>query len=264
MAAAPDAYNKENNEEKAKTEEAIKTSILEGINNRKLEPVEENTNQSTYTPAKEPPKTPWYKSLATKIGIAAVTVLPLKEATAQQKMNNDKEGIKKEASVHIPAESHVVDEKLKKDWHNYVVYVKEAKLDQDPRMNTKVFADKVLSEYIQNHPGTSLSPEKVIDIQNEFINYRQWALDKIQHTVKGKGKQYEFADGVSVENFMQNLSKADQIAGAQTIRDFPSEFETFTHEMILKGKINGQDVEYPISVEKPHTEYKGFSSMSDD
>lgn len=131
-----------------------------------------------------------------------------------------------------------VDNNLRREWNKYVNHLQAKGLRGNPVLDKDGAWNVALEQYRKENPTTILTKEKIPIIQKEFQNYRQYVLDKIK---QGKG---QFAVGTNENNFMQDLSKVDGVAGSLTTKhSFPDEFlNTFE-----KGKL--------IS-----TENKGFAS----
>ncbi len=203
-----------------------------------------------------------WKNLLRAIGISAVGLLPAKEAMSQQAKHINNPEVKKEVTAEAPKEFHQLSQEEMDAWEGYVDYAISHGLDKDERMKTKSFADKMLNEYIAHHPGTPLSVAKVAQIQQQFIEYRKWVLEKVKHSRPTDTERYEIADGGTPENFMQHLSANDQIAGPNTLRKFPHAFMTFSRDMIMKGNVQGKDVAYVINTDKSPTIDTGFQDMN--
>ncbi|MDB5255050.1 MAG: hypothetical protein JWL92_426 [Candidatus Nomurabacteria bacterium] len=133
-------------------------------------------------------------------------------------------------------------------------------------MNGRVFASKILKEFIAEHPGTSLNEEQVIRIQKEFAKLRSWILKKVKNREKVNGAYWEIDGNItSDDEFMPNLSKNDGIAGPQTLREFPKEYEQMVRETIVHfNKLEGRDLNLTsVSMKKEKPTGGSYLSMNE-
>jgi hypothetical protein len=203
------------------------------------------------------------------VGLTTLFGLLPHKSHGHEKMNTDKEGTKKEAIKSVE-DTRDLTEQEKADWGAYVTYTKENHFDTDPRMNTRVFAHKVLEDYIKSLNGrpTTVNQAQVLRIQKEFAKLREWTLKKIKNHEKVNGHYIELEDGVTEEQFMANLSKFDDIAGHQTLRYFGADYvqmlkEVNVHLNDLTGKGKGIDAQYIAEVQKMPLVAGEFVSMKE-
>lgn len=196
----------------------------------------------------------WINKAAAFAGIATMGVLAPKEAEGQQ---HGSQTFNKSPKIEMATSAQFhekVTDAVKQEWPKYVQFyhdrVHALGLEGNPILNSREFDNKILNEYIKDNEGTSLSIPIIKNIQEEFINYKAWLLDKIKNKIKVNGHLQEFAEGVTEENFMVNLSKAEGIAGPLTTRNLPDTFWTFIEETKLNIAMPGGIAHIGVSTEK--------------
>ena len=162
---------------------------------------------------------------------AIVAGLAASSMTAQGATNhntNPTDSTKNKIEIGIKKESkETITNQLRNDWNNYVQWLESKHLKGDASLDHNGKGIQMLLEYIKEHPGTSLSVDKVDDIQEEFRRYREWSLAEI------KSGRSAFGTGVTEQNYMARLSDADGIPGQYTTQhSFP--------ESYLKTFVNGK------------------------
>lgn len=111
----------------------------------------------------------------------------------------------------------VVDNKVRQAWNDYVNFLQTKGLKGHPSLDHNDLGFKMIDEYRKLHPDTPLTKDMVIPIQQDFSNYRNWALDQIK---QGKG---QLQQGVTPDKFLSALSVVDGIPGQRTTSySFPS------------------------------------------
>lgn len=111
---------------------------------------------------------------------------------------------------------------VRQEWNNYIDFLDQRGLKGNTDLDKGELAQKMLNQYIRENPLTPLKPELIKDIQADFANYRNFALDKVR-----QGKMV-LSPGVNEQNFMQELSKLDSWPGSLTTKHkFPQEFMQF-------------------------------------
>ena len=112
-----------------------------------------------------------------------------------------------------------ITNKERADWNMYVKTLESKGLRGNTELDKGDYGKRVLLDYIKANPSTSLTPERIADIQADFANYRNFALDQVK-----QGK-FVFDKGVNEQNFMQELSKLDAYPGSKTTNHlFPFEY----------------------------------------
>lgn len=185
----------------------------------------------------------WINKAAAFAGIATMGALAPKEAEGQQyssQVFNKSPKIEMATSTEFHEK---INDAVKQEWPKYVQFyhdrVHALGLEGNPILNSREFDNKILNEYIKDNEGTALSIPIIKNIQEEFISYKAWLLDKIKNKIKVNGRLQEFANGVTEENFMVSLSKAEGIAGPLTTRNLPETFWTFIEETKLNIAMPG-------------------------
>lgn len=261
--AREDFYKKQEEADKLKAEEIKKS--LENTPLRATTTEAAKQEGTTFAPKTEKKSTnSFLKKAAVWGGLTLAGLFSSKDAQAQKKMNQDKEGIKKEVVLENVKELSAQE---KGDWGEYVTYVKERGLDKDERMNHRAFANQILHEFLAQHKGTTtLNEEQVLRIQADFQKLREWTVEKIKNHEQINGHYVEFAEGVNEDNFMANLSELDKIAGPKTIRYYGADYDQMMSEQKtnlkdLGGK--GINVEYSSVTKKGKPTAGDFVSRED-
>ena len=126
-----------------------------------------------------------------------------------------------------------VDNNIRKDWNDYVLFLEKQGLKGSPNLDKNDLWGKMIDKYRQVNPKTSISRERVADIQKEFQKYREHSLNQIKSGKAG------FAEGTNEENFMKSLSIVDGIAGQRTTSFmFPNEYLKTFEDNSLKSIVN--------------------------
>lgn len=119
-------------------------------------------------------------------------------------------------------------QRLKEDWNAYVSWLDKKGMKGNPALdkgagynNTGV---QYLKMYIKENPKTSLTPESITEVQENFKNYRDYAINEI------KNKRATYDGDISKidtpeSDFMKDLSIVDGIPGHRTTNwKFPETF----------------------------------------
>ncbi len=115
----------------------------------------------------------------------------------------------------------IVNDKLRRDWNEYILFLEKKGYKGHPALDKNDLGGKMIDLYRQQNPTTSLSREKIKDVQTEFSKYRDYQLNEI------KNKRAAFGAGANENNFLKNLSVIDGIAGQRTTSfSFPSAYLT--------------------------------------
>lgn len=110
----------------------------------------------------------------------------------------------------------------RQDWNDYITWLRSKGLAGNPMLDKGGYGIQVLQQYIKQNPKTSLTLDLIQPIQEDFSNYRNYALQQIK---SGKGV---FQEGTNEANFMQSLSQLDNYAGSKTTSHiFPREYLTY-------------------------------------
>lgn len=109
-----------------------------------------------------------------------------------------------------------VDNKVRKDWNDYLDFLEKKKMRGQPGLDTEGVGYKLFDEYVSSNKGTTLKREMLPVIRNEFLKYRDFALNEI------KNKRAEFAPGANEENFMKFLVENEKTANP----DYPGSMFT--------------------------------------
>lgn len=127
------------------------------------------------------------------------------------------------AAVGGHEEEKPVTNQMREDFNKYVAWLDKRGMKGHPSLDKNNLGNNMLAKYIKETPGTSLTLDSVIPIQNEFTKYRNWSLDQIS---QGKAA---FGEGVTEENYLRDLTKVDGIPGQRTTSyTFPKQYlETF-------------------------------------
>lgn len=103
-----------------------------------------------------------------------------------------------------------VDNNLRSAWNDYIKFLDKKGLKGHPSLDHNDLGMKMIDQYRKEHPGTPLSRESIIPIQQEFSRYRDARLKEVE---SGKGA---FGPGVTKDNFLKALSIVDNIPGQRT------------------------------------------------
>lgn len=122
----------------------------------------------------------------------------------------------------VSSNKPVLSNKNRQDWNEYITWLRSKGLAGNPALDRNGYGIQVLQQYIKQNPKTSLTVDLVQPIQEDFSNYRNYALQQI------KSGKSTFANGVNENNFMQSLSQLDNYAGSKTTSHiFPREYLTY-------------------------------------
>lgn len=135
-----------------------------------------------------------------------------------------------------PTPTISVSNKVRQDWNAFIDFLESKGIKGNPQLDSNKLGNQYLNEFIKENPKTSLSESLIVPIQNDFQNYRKFALERIK---KGEAK---FGIGVNEDNFMKNLSNVDGIVGQYTSQvKFPPEYlqtlDRETNTIIDKSKV---------------------------
>ena len=112
-----------------------------------------------------------------------------------------------------------IDNKVRDDWNRYLAWLDTKGLRGKPELDTNDLGNKMIDEYRKVNPTTTVSREIIPSIQADFANLKQFGLNKV------KAGQAKFDVGVNENNFMQDLSKIDGLAGQfSTQHNFPLDY----------------------------------------
>lgn len=115
--------------------------------------------------------------------------------------------------------NEAVSDKLRRDWNEYISFLDKKGYKGHPALDKNDLGGKMIDLYRKENPNTSISREKIKDVQSEFAKYREYQLNEIKN---GRGA---FAKGTNENNFLKNLSIIDGIAGQRTTSfSFPNEY----------------------------------------
>jgi hypothetical protein len=123
-----------------------------------------------------------------------------------------------------PAPPVKVDNNLRSAWNDYVNnFLAKKGLKGHPSLDHNGLGFKMIDEYRKENPNTPLTKDMVVPIQQDFSNYRNWAIKQIE---SGKGA---YAPGANKDNFLKSLSTVDGIPGQMTTSySFPKSYlDTF-------------------------------------
>jgi hypothetical protein len=109
-----------------------------------------------------------------------------------------------------PVKPPKVDNNIRTAWNSYIEWLSKKGLKGHPSLDHNGLGFKMIEEYQKEHPGTPLTKDMVVPIQQDFANYRKYALNQIE---QGKGS---FGEGVNKDNFLAALSQVDGIPGQRT------------------------------------------------
>lgn len=135
-----------------------------------------------------------------------------------------------------------VSDKLRRDWNDYISFLEKKGYKGHPALDKNDLGGKMIDLYRKENPNTSISREKIKDVQSEFAKYRDYALSEI------KNKKAAFAAGTNENNFLKNLSIIDGIAGQKTTSfSFPLSYL----ESFVDGKKVGTENLGYATINKP-------------
>ncbi len=192
----------------------------------------------------------WLKKAATVAGITLLmSLLPSKEAKAQQKMNADKEGIKKEV---LSSRDFELPDSVKAEWDQYRNWywqeVKKEKLSDD-ELGTSAVAHRLMEKY-NKETGSNITDETVKKVQDFFIGYRDF--------IAAAAKKGKTDIGPDSKSFMATISKSDGIAGVHTMSIPMPDGETTTHyQTKVNMPINGKEFTAVVNHDKVK-KYDGY------
>ena len=153
-----------------------------------------------------------------KKGLMTATVLSALMA-APQLTSAQKQEIKTVASTSTTQKvdvNSIVSIKEMSDWNDYVLWLKNKKLSGDKRMNSVEFSKKVMDAYKKEAPSTTVSYDRVVNIQKAIRRYRDYTIDIFRnHPEQGQPTANVKAD---MSNYMMWVlgTPDDGIAGEYT------------------------------------------------
>lgn len=172
--------------------------------------------------------------MGARIALAGLLGLSTVGAKAHEGTPNDSTKNKVESVAKKESKETVTNE-IRSDWNKYIEWLRSKKLAGDQSLDHKGKGVQLLQDYMKEHPETTISLEKIDDIQEEFKRYREWSLNEI------KAGRSAFSEGVSEKNYMTHLSDADGIPGQYTTRhSFPESYMlTFENGTLIKTEHRG-------------------------
>jgi hypothetical protein len=119
-----------------------------------------------------------------------------------------------------------ITNQVRQDWNSYVDWLAQQGLKGNPILDHNDLAGRMLDQYQKVNPNTTINRDIIVPLQNEFQNYRNYALSGV------KNGTHAFAPGVNEDNFMKSLSQVDGIAGQRTTSfKFPEDYlQTFINK----------------------------------
>lgn len=169
----------------------------------------------------------WLRKAALFAGMLGIGLSAHTAASAHES-SDDITKAKKENRVESKED---VTDTLRRDWNDYVDWLEMKGLKGDATLDRNGLGVEMIAQYRTEHPETTVSNETINLIQEEFSNYRAWALDQIK---QGKAA---FAPGVTAETFMINLSENDNYAGQlTTMKKFPLAYLQSMKDHSLQSK----------------------------
>jgi hypothetical protein len=120
----------------------------------------------------------------------------------------------KKDSVEAKETKTIVTDKVRMDWHKYLVWLEAKGMRGNPALDRDSLGFKLLEEYIKENPETSLSKDMIRPIQEEFKKYREWLLEQRREgkAVIGQDAQHQVPDA----KVMPDLSITDGNPGQYT------------------------------------------------
>jgi hypothetical protein len=129
------------------------------------------------------------------------------------------------------------------DWNQYVDYLDKKGLKGSSFLDKGDNAIKAINDYRKVNPNTTITPELITPIQNDFSNYRDYALNQVSN---GKA---QLAPGVNKDNFLSALSIVDGIPGQRTTSyKFPVGYMTDMNSKETKNKGFATTSQAPIDL----------------
>lgn len=129
--------------------------------------------------------------------------------------------IKKVEAVQLPP----ITNQNRNDWNLFVDWLEKKGVKGKAELDSNELGNKYLAQYIKETPTTSLTVDLIKPIQNDFQDYRTFAINEV------KNKRGNFGVGVDESNFMKNLSNIDGLIGQYTSQvKFPLEYMKFRNK----------------------------------
>lgn len=100
----------------------------------------------------------------------------------------------------------------KRDWNKYVDYLDSIKMKGKDVLDKENLGIDYLNDYIKKNPSTTLTKDKIYDIQASLLDQKKYAQDQVR---KGLAAPPE---GGTVEDIMPGLSKLDSYPGSLTTK----------------------------------------------
>jgi hypothetical protein len=108
--------------------------------------------------------------------------------------------------------------KEKADWNAYVDYMESIKMRGNEALDKAGLGYNYFDEYIKNNPSTSLTRDKVFDIQSALLKHKEFIKQQIAKGIAAPPA------GKTSEDIMSDLSRADWYPGSKTTKyKFPGE-----------------------------------------
>lgn len=111
-----------------------------------------------------------------------------------------------------PRPSKALTPQEKRDWNKYVDYLDSIKMKGNEQLDKEGVGFKYLDDYIKKNPSTTLTKDKVYDIQAGLVQQKQYAQDQVK---KGFAAPPQ---GGTAEDIMPGLSKLDSYPGSLTTK----------------------------------------------
>lgn len=175
------------------------------INSKNFRNYSKGADSFTPNPAYNQPsiKTGWLRrglnTLLVGLGLTATTT-----AGAGTVEKNPSDSIGKKDRIEKVESKESVTVRDMGDWNSFLVWMKEIGMQGKTELDKGGLGYKYLDQYIAEHPGTSLSREKLPKINEYYRELRKWNLNQI------KAGKAQFAPGVTEENFMKWVVENDK------------------------------------------------------
>lgn len=148
-----------------------------------------------------------------------------------------------------PKKSAEVSNKLRKDYNDYLGWLKSKGLQGHPSLDKNDMGGKMIDEYQKVNPSTSVNRAAIVPIQQELSKYRDYSINELRNKravlSDAQNPTGRFVSpNENLDEYMKDLSQVDGIAGQRTTSHSfpPSYMKTF-----LNGKLQ-------------KTEYAGFAT----
>lgn len=221
--------------------EDLKQGIMEAsgtpFENVSISPEGKLIEGTPFTPVMEPKKEgmklpSWLKKTAKVLGITSVGLLAPNQAHAGQAQAEGGNAGSRTEIVASQEHGQELSVEVKSAWDQYVSWLGQKGLKGSPELDKGTKGIEMLQQFVQEHPGTPLSLDLVVDIQNYFKEYREWLIKEVL------AKRVVLEGNITIEQLMERLSDKDGYPGSWTTSHLFPKDKTITYAHAVKIQNN--------------------------